>query len=171
MVDLEIMAFSDAEQVSQIGITVVRVTAEALYQTKPEINETQVFQPASPATLVVEIILDATGVEEGKGISSVPEAIENFKKLTYDYNGSLHSPNFLKLRWDGNELRCRLAGLNLDYLLFDPSGAPLRCRLNATFIEHQATGTRDWRSGKKSADMTREVATAPPKSPRPEAEG
>ncbi len=94
MIDLEIMAFSDGAMVSCLGTTVMQVHPDA-----------------------VHVAMRQTGETPGNCIHSVSEAIEQFKKLTYNYNGELHSPNFLRLRWDGNELCGLLADLKLDYQL------------------------------------------------------
>lgn len=168
MTELEIMAFSDVQMVSLIGTTVVLVHPDAMHIAASLIDETRTFRTTPPTRLDVEFVLDATGVVPRNAVRSVPEAVERFKNLAYDYNGNIHSPNFLRLKWDGNELCCRLAELALDYQLFDPSGTPLRCKLSARFDEHQSPDALARQIDRKSADLTHSIDTVSSTYPTPE---
>ena len=57
------------------------------------------------------------------------DSIKAFKQLVYQYNGTIHSPNYLQVVWGGLAFKCRLTSLNIDYTLFDSNGAPLRAKL------------------------------------------
>ena len=75
------------------------------------------------------------------GCDDVMETIQEFKKHTYEYDGDIHSPYYLKLIWSdlfkGREknrlFRCKLTKLSITYKLFKPDGTPLRAELAATF--------------------------------------
>ena len=70
-------------------------------------------------------------------------------------NGSIHQPNFLKVRW-GSALmfRGRLHKLDIAYTLFDESGDPLRAELDVVFVEDMAVTAAQLAADKSSPDLT-----------------
>lgn len=112
----------------------------------------------------LELILDGTGVTDpglstlaGGGTAGVAGQVKQFLDLCFHMDGNIHEPRFLKIQWGEGELKdfdCRLESVDIEYTLFDRSGAPLRAVLKAKFIEDidSAKGVR--LAGKNSPDLT-----------------
>lgn len=91
------------------------------------------FNRISQDKVSFDIVFDGTGVIPsaipgvlpftGDGIS---EQIAAFKGLVFNYNGNIHSPNYLKISWGSLLFRSRLTALGIKYTLFKPDGTPLR---------------------------------------------
>jgi hypothetical protein len=106
-----------------------------------------------PQTVSFEFYLDATGVIEG--IDSVADEIAKFKKVAYDYNGSIHSPNYLHVVWGrALDFKCRLTSADVEYLLFDPDGTPLRAKVKASLVEFVSAAELARRANKSSPDLS-----------------
>lgn len=112
----------------------------------------------------LDIVLDGTGVTDyglatllGFGAKSVPEQIDQFLKLCFHMDGKIHEPKFLKIQWGDGVLKdfdCRLQSVNIEYSLFDKSGAPLHAVLKANFIEDLDSSKRIRLEGKSSPDLS-----------------
>lgn len=105
----------------------------------PEYNKT----PADEVQF--QLIFDGTGIVPSPfpGTPAAPEdgivtQIDTFMKLAFDYNGQIHSPNFLQISWGTLLFNCRLSSLKVTYTLFKPDGTPLRAKADATFLEYQS---------------------------------
>ncbi|MEO9481954.1 MAG: LysM peptidoglycan-binding domain-containing protein [Ekhidna sp.] len=109
------------------------------------------YEKSTPSTVNFDLIFDATGVVNSKRTNLASE-ISKFKKVVYDYNGNIHSPNYLKLIWGKAMLyKCRLTSLKINYTLFKPDGSPLRAKLTVAFKEFQTPSAA---LDKNSPDMT-----------------
>lgn len=109
------------------------------------------YQKSIPTTIKFNLVFDATGVVD-KSITDVGKEIQKFRKVVYDYNGNIHSPNYLKLTW-GNALvyNCKLTSMSVNYTLFKADGTPLRAKVTVDFKEY-VTPTKPIKD--KSPDMT-----------------
>lgn len=106
-----------------------------------------------PQTVNFEFYLDATGVIEG--IDSVADEIAKFMKIAYAYNGSIHSPNYLHVVWGrALDFKCRLTNADVEYLLFDPDGTPLRAKVKVSLVEFVSAAELARRANKSSPDLT-----------------
>ncbi|MDW3211150.1 MAG: LysM peptidoglycan-binding domain-containing protein [Reichenbachiella sp.] len=95
------------------------------------------YEKSTPSSVNFDLVFDATGVVD-KNRTDLTSEITKFKKVAYDYNGSIHSPNFLKLIWGKAMLfKCRLTTMKINYTLFKPDGSPLRAKVSVTFKEFQ----------------------------------
>jgi hypothetical protein len=108
-----------------------------------------------------ELVFDGTGVVPSAvpGVlpftgDGVADQIDGFKKLVFNYQGNIHSPNFLKLSWGTLLFKCRLRSLDVSYTLFKPDGTPLRARANATFIGYNDEVELALRARKSSPDLS-----------------
>lgn len=109
------------------------------------------YEKSTPSTLNFDLIFDGTGVVNNKR-TNLSSEISKFKKVVYDYNGNIHSPNYLKLIWGKAMLyKCRLTSLKINYTLFKPDGSPLRAKLSVSFKEFQTPSAA---LDKNSPDMT-----------------
>lgn len=102
----------------------------------PEFNRTK------SDVVEFDLVFDATGVVPDAGGNStdhdagIADRIDAFLKLVFDFNGSIHSPNYLRLQWGERFIfDCRMTKLNLNYTLFKPDGTPLRATAKSSFME------------------------------------
>lgn len=104
-------------------------------------------------SLDLSFYLDSTGVIPD--CDDVPAAISKFKKLCADVNGSIHTTNYLKVYWGkGLAFPCKLDSVNIKYLMFNPSGIPIRAQLNAKFKEFIDPETDAANTNTNSPDMS-----------------
>ncbi len=111
----------------------------------------------------LKLIMDGTGVDKfglEKIFSptvSVTEQVQDFLKACVEMDGKIHQPKFLRIQWGDGELMqfdCRLKSVNINYVSFDRSGAPLRAELDASFVEDVARKKRLSKVGKSSPDLS-----------------
>jgi hypothetical protein len=127
-------------------------TSYQIESTTDTAGPTSKFVTMEPETVSFEFFLDGTGVIPG--VTSVRDEIAIFKQVVYDYNGDIHSPNYLLLSWAGSVFKCRLTSLNIEYTLFAPSGSPLRARVDVSFQEYLSPDELAKRARKSSPDLT-----------------
>lgn len=161
-IKLDIMAYSDRELRSKVGIYSLQINPEKMNHDHnarfSEAKESDAAGPVpkfhiqSPQTLSFEFVLDATGVVHGT--KSVNDEVDTFKDIAYTYHGKTHSPNYLKVVWGDTAFKCRLSKLDINYELFAPSGEPLRARLSVALEQHQAPQDLGRCADKTSADLT-----------------
>lgn len=114
--------------------------------------------------LKLDIVLDGTGVTDfgistllGKGTKSVADQIDEFMRLCYNMEGESHEPRFLKIQWGEGILKdydCRLQSVDIEYTLFEKSGAPLHAVLKANFIDDGDPAKRVLKERKSSPDLS-----------------
>lgn len=119
-------------------------------------NSSIKFKYSPPSDISFELLFDGTGVIS-QSRTDVQTEIENFKKIVYDYNGEIHSPNYLKLIWgSGLSFQCRLTSLSFNYTLFRSDGTPLRAKGNVSFKNYVSPKQVKTDSDNQSPDMTHE---------------
>ena len=120
------------------------------------------FKSTAPEELRLEFVLDGTQTVEGYGGENqaykekpVHDQLEDFLCCVYHFDGEIHRPRFLIVFW-GSEInfRCVLSNLDINYTLFDPGGKPIRVKINATFLRHQAREERLARERCSSPNLT-----------------
>ena len=111
------------------------------------------FEKAAPETVSMELIFDATGIIPGSS-TDASQDVENFKAVAYNFNGEIHSPNYLKLSWGKLIFNCRLTSLEVNYTLFKPDGTPLRGRATVSFQGYIDDKTLALQENKQSPDLT-----------------
>ncbi len=105
----------------------------------------------------LELILDGTGTVPDAPTKSVDAQFADIRRLIYQINGEIHSPNYVKLAWGTLLFKGRLKTLSIDRTLFAPDGTPLRATVKAGFLGfHENT---DGRSEQQlsSPDLTHAV--------------
>jgi len=106
-----------------------------------------------PESVSFDIIFDTTGVIPGSS-GDVYDQITDFRKITYDYNGTIHRPNYVQLSWGSIIFKGVLTTLNVTYTLFSPQGVPLRAKASVTFEESMDPATIAKDDDRQSPDMT-----------------
>lgn len=128
----------------------------------------QSFGKMKPQEYTFEFLIDGTGttpppVGAGSDFTdqsavgepvNVSAEVANFLDLTYEFNGELHRPYYLKIHWGQFVLYCIMKKANVTYTLFKPNGFPLRAKINATFSQISDDDLRIAREGRNSPDMT-----------------
>lgn len=121
-----------------------------------------IYMFSQPHELNMTLIIDSTAIANvsasGLAASAIPldiiKEVDKFKKLTYDMNGKIHEPNFLKLSWTGLDFNCRLKSFAVTYSNYKDNGRPIRAEIDATFIHEEPQKTRKKLEGKSSPDLT-----------------
>lgn len=112
------------------------------------------YKMTTPQTISFDLIFDATGVVSQKRTDLAKE-IDTFKKLVYDFNGQIHSPNYLELKWGaGLSFECRLTSMSTDYTMFRPDGNPLRAKVKVSFKGYKDPQMIEAEADKNSPDLT-----------------
>jgi hypothetical protein len=159
---LIIMGYSDEKLTQKTGQYKVQINPEKYSQqysteftcdnainTGGVVNK---FVVQRPQDLALEFYLDASGVVPG--LKSVTEDIETFKSIVYSYNGTIHSPNYLRILWGKLTFDCRLESLDIEYLLFTPAGVPLRAKLTTKFKQYNSPQKVQLQARNNSPDLT-----------------
>ncbi len=123
------------------------------------------YKVTPPQDLVLKFTLDGTnvnvfGIELLFGSKTVLERIEKLYDTVYTYIGKLHQPPYLVVEWGDMKWRgegsffCRLKNIDINYTLFDNSGAPLRAVVTLTLISDIAITARLAQENNSSPDLT-----------------
>ncbi len=151
---------------AQIDVESYHEFRKVNYHKKRGINAT--FHEATycghePISVNLKIILDVTGKFSTPltalgdlitGAPTVEEQVDKFLKICYKYNGNIHEPNFLNVKWGKFELDCKLKEVDIEYSLFGRGGAPMRAILNAEFEEDIPEENHPQEKGNSSPDIT-----------------
>ncbi len=114
------------------------------------------FHRSLPENLTLEFLFDRTGVFKDSPAqeNGVIDDINEFKKITYEFNGDIHSPNYLKVSWGDLLFPGVVTEFNIEYKLFNSSGKPIRAIVKVTFKNFIAEAERAAREKKSSPDLT-----------------
>lgn len=171
---LVITAYSDPELTTgkKVGEYTTMLNPEKYsFQYKAEYQEIQAsgesdkslqYIRSLPADLDLEFLFDRTGIfgpvkaapTEKEKNDGVEIDIREFKNITFNYNGDIHKPNYLKINWGTLDFSCILSELNIEYKLFAPNGMPLRAIAKAKFKTFENQEKIIAKQNKKSPDLT-----------------
>lgn len=112
------------------------------------------YSQTNTGNLSFELVIDCTGVVDSSRVN-LPAELASLSKVIYDYNGDIHSPNYVKIKWGGNPpFNCVLTKLNTSYTFFKPDGTPLRARVALAFSYFIDPVTLANEEDNKSPDLT-----------------
>jgi Contractile injection system tube protein len=165
---LQILAYTDENLTQSAGQYSVQINPEmysqqfsAEYIGTPTLSTsgiTNKFVTQKPQDLELMFFLDATGAVPqttgGTPVTSVSDEIDKFKGVVYSYNGNIHSPNYLRVLWGKLKFDCRFVSMGIEYLLFSPSGVPLRAKLSPKFKQYLSSQKLALESKNSSPDLT-----------------
>ena len=114
---------------------------------------TEKFNKYVPTTLSFDFLLDSTGIAYPK-TGSITKTLELFEKIVFTYAGGSHRPNNITIIWAEIVFKCHLNTVNYDYLLFAPSGEPLRVKVSVSFSDSISLPEAEKQAKKTSPDMT-----------------
>ncbi len=182
LVKLRIIACNDPDYQDETSDEYVALINPAQYDHRIQINYsaaqaigasgTQLkYQGTKPQDLRLTFYFDSTGVLHQEAASSgtipsVVEQLEEFTKVTLDYDGEIHSPRYAKIIWGALIFEGRLVDLNVVYTLFGPDGQPLRAKAEAQFRqsvspEHRVRSERSSSPDLSHVRIVREGDTLP----------
>ncbi len=109
----------------------------------------QRFVNSKSSNLKLQFLFDGTGVvQENSGLKllntfkrnefkvlTVSEQLSDFKKVTFDYEGDIHQPYYLEIKWGSLIYRGRLKSMKVGYTLFNAEGEPLRATVDTEFVQ------------------------------------
>jgi len=111
------------------------------------------FKRIKPQDYSFEFIIDGTG-SNGQAKKEVPQEVEKFLKVIYNYKGSEHQPNYIKIVYGAVLLKCVLKSVDITYNLFTPNAKPLRAKVNASFTSCLDQDLSEMINNKNSPDLT-----------------
>ncbi|MGL5889513.1 MAG: CIS tube protein [Bacteroidia bacterium] len=160
---MKITGYTDASFSAQAGEYTVMVNPEKItysYSIK-HTNQpvpgtganTLKYVGVDPEKVSFDIVFDTTGVIPGS-TGDVYDQIAAFRKITYDYNGTIHRPNYVQLSWGTFIFKGVLTSLSVVYSLFSPQGQALRAKVSVAFEETKDPATISKEDDRQSPDMT-----------------
>jgi len=118
----------------------------------------QKYSKTQSEKLSFELVIDCTGVVDAKRVN-LPDEIAKLSRIVYDYNGQIHRPNYVIVRWGaGLAFKSVLTSFNTTYTFFKPDGTPLRARLSLEFAYYVDLATLARKEKKASPDMSHLVS-------------
>ncbi|MFA8434710.1 MAG: hypothetical protein ACEPOZ_09360 [Marinifilaceae bacterium] len=102
-----------------------------------------------------KIVLDGTGVVPGSDkAKGVYQQLKKLKETAYNYNGTIHEPNYVQLLWGSMLFNGRLTSLSVEYNLFRPDGMPLRANVDLDFKGFTSKELESKMANKSSPDLS-----------------
>lgn len=116
------------------------------------------YARSMPRELSLHLVLDGTGVDEMGMFAlvrkTVKDRVKAFLDTTFQYNGSIHEPNYLLVEWGSLTFSCRLSKVDVKYTAFERDGTPLRAELDVTLLSDEDAKARAKKENKTSPDLT-----------------
>jgi len=103
-----------------------------------------------------DLVLDGTGVVPTQP-GDVKSQVKDLSAIVYDYDGSNHEPNVVRLLWGSLLLFARLKSMTMDYTLFTPGGDPLRAKVKMSFVRFMSRTEESLRASRSSPDLSHQV--------------
>ncbi|WP_315648514.1 CIS tube protein [Roseateles aquae] len=119
------------------------------------------YKAMGPETVSFSAVLDGTGVVPRlQGFNTpleVADQIDAISEIIYNYDGEMHEPPYVQLLWGKLVFYGRLQTFKSDYLVFKPSGVPLRAKLDLEFLGSSSSQSTELAANKSSPDLSHVV--------------
>jgi hypothetical protein len=127
-----------------------------LKQGKGTSGKTPKFELKHPEEMSFEFLFDNTGIIDNAAHppANLTQKLKDFQEFLMGYDGATHEPKFFKLAWGTLLFKGRCTGLNVNYKLFNPDGAPIRAIAKVTFKEFKEDKLRVAEENNQSPDLT-----------------
>lgn len=122
------------------------------------------YAATPPEELKMDFILDNTNTIEGNILQNtpIPDQVHMLLDTVYNMEGKMHRPPYLKVVWNEQAIfgtnktsfDCQLKSLDIQYVLFNNKGEPLRAKISAVFSGFIEDEKRVFTEGKSSPDLT-----------------
>lgn len=99
------------------------------------------FEAKGPRTLTMELFYDGTGASPSSGdlglssVNLVDVQVRTFLNLAAEVDSKEHQPRYIMVVWGTFIMTGVLTSASVNYLMFAPSGRPLRAKMNITIQE------------------------------------
>lgn len=165
---LKIVGYEDRAFSKTSGNSFTMMVNPADYDEKKEIRYNKdeamdggnipTYQGYQDETLVLDFMIDATGVLTKAGDANfgktIPELLADIEETVYKYVGDTHEPPYLKVEWGTLNFEGRLKSMDVKYVMFAPSGLPVRAKVNMTFLKYVDEATQQRQKSKSSPDLS-----------------
>lgn len=116
-------------------------------------EQTLFFAGMGSNTLALnKLIVDGTGVVQPK--LNVEDYITKLGEVLYKYNGDMHRPPYVKIRWGKLVFNGVCTSFQVNYTLFKPDGTALRAFVDLEFKNSVNFETKEKRANNNSPDLT-----------------
>lgn len=160
---LLIEAYRDAEYTDKDSVEFTAMFNPQQYAIKYEVESDDTsgsgtsgsaptFQRLKPQDLTLDFTIDGTGAT-GETVD-VPDKIEEFLAVAYEYHGDEHRPRYLKIIWGTLIFKCVLKSANIQHSLFNPEGKSLRAKITSIFTGFIEDNLRAAQEDSSSPDLT-----------------
>jgi hypothetical protein len=126
-----------------------------------QLGSAKKFSAINPTAVKFAVVLDATGVSESATSDSkshdVAKQLKALSSVIYDYVGSRHEPSQVQLVWGTFMFYGRLESMSTKYVLFKPSGEPLRSNVDLRFVGAITEKEEELAANRSSPDLTHRV--------------
>lgn len=119
------------------------------------------FAAIEPETVKFDLMLDGTGIvapatpaDAGKGVR---QHLDDLVKVVYAYAGQRHEPGRVRILWGSFSFYGRLNTMNTQYMLFKPSGEPLRAKVALSFTRFMSAAEGSLAGNRSSPDLSHSV--------------
>jgi LysM repeat protein len=117
--------------------------------------ETLVFSSMKSSELQLKkLMVDGTGIIPLTGATSVQDYLDKLAKVAYLYNGTMHSPPYVKITWGSLIFKGVCTAFTTNYTLFQPDGTVLRATVDMTFKSTVDPKTKGQQAANSSPDLT-----------------
>jgi len=162
---LLLAGYADATATDQLIDSVYAVINPDSYTLKYTINykntdeqgavaPTQIFSSMESGNFDLELLVDGTGVVPIPGGLTVDKYIDKVMNIAYNYQGTDHRPNYLRITWGNTNFTGVCKTISVKYTLFSNTGTALRALIKMSVIESVAFATKIKESGVSSPDLT-----------------
>ena len=163
---LYIESFTDMACTKSTGNSIYAMINPSTYSRNFQVNykpseelkkpdATMVYTGVAPSEFELTLLIDGTGVIPfPDGVSSVDNYIDKLRDVVMHYTGTIHQVSYLKITW-GEVLMTGICDkLNVNYKLFDSSGAALRAEVKLSLAETKDFPTKSKEAANSSPDLT-----------------
>lgn len=134
------------------------------YNTRPKLGQVgsdAKFSAINPDKLKFSIVLDGTGVVPSASPGATPKDVQallsQLNQVVYSYVSDKHEPSHVRVLWGTIIFFGRLDAMSVRYTLFKPSGAPLRARVELSFVGTMSQKEGELVSNRSSPDLSHTV--------------
>ena len=125
--------------------------------TQGQVGSDTKFAGVQPTTVSFSIMLDGTGAVPryaGETARDVADHLKSLNDVVYKYDGEEHEPDHVRVLWGSLIFYGRMSSMSVRHTLFQPSGAPLRAKVDLSFIEFISPKEADLLANRSSPDLT-----------------
>lgn len=126
-------------------------------QAADTLTPSQKYKYTPSEKLNFDIVIDCTGIVDSER-TSMNDEITKLKAVIFDYDGEIHRPNFVKIRW-GKDIRFNgvLNSFDTSFTFFRSDGSPLRAKISLGFSKYISPSTAEKKAKNQSPDVTHRV--------------